>query len=112
MILKLLTDNGKGFNDSLDNPRRNCMILDNINEVKVKTYPETGEQALEVQYASPNRGLDSETFVLGYPAFLMNNSGKTIQTFHPHKPPLPVVERLGGIESVAVHSTNSCPART
>lgn len=82
MILKLMLDNGLGSFDPPDNPRRACRILDNVIEANVKTLG-TGEQAVEVIYSVPNRGLDSEIIVLNYVAFLMNNAGKTIQMLLP-----------------------------
>ena len=82
MILKIMLDDGHGLSDPPDNPRRACRFLDNIVEVKVETLG-TGEQAVKVVYSVPNQGLDSETFVLNHPAFLMNNSGKTIQMLLP-----------------------------
>ncbi len=82
MILKLMKDQGTGLSDPPDNPRRACKYVDNIVEIEVKTLG-TGEQAVDVVYSQPNRGLMGETFILNAPAFLMNNSGKTIQLLLP-----------------------------
>lgn len=82
MILKLMTDKGHGLSDPPDNPRRACKYIDNIVELEVKTLG-TGEQAIDLVYSQPNRGLMGETFVLNEVAFLMNDSGKTIQLLLP-----------------------------
>lgn len=74
MILKIVNKEDPSF----------FKMFDNINEVDYsQTYGEAGSMQLKVQYHSPNRGLDTETFeLLGRRAYLMNDSGKTIESFH------------------------------
>lgn len=74
MILKIVDKEDNAF----------FKMFDNIHEVDYsQTYGEAGSMQLKVQYHSPNRGLDTQTFeLLGRKAYLMNDSGKTIESFH------------------------------
>lgn len=77
MILKIMgpepgfdTDENKSFR-----------LVSNVNEVNYKINEPTGETILSVLYAQNNRSLMEETFVLQNNAYLMNDDGKTIQSF-------------------------------
>lgn len=76
MILKLMS------NENLpdDDAKKAFTIIANVNEVKFHTLG-TGERALYVQYDVPNQELPGEEFVLNGNAYLMNDNGKTVQTF-------------------------------
>lgn len=76
MILKLMGTENLPDGDMA----KPCQIIDYINEVKYVCLG-TGERALDVQYSKPNRELSSERFILHGNAYLMNDGGKTIQSF-------------------------------
>ncbi len=78
MILKLMRPSDMQDGE----PFAPCRIIESINEAHYEVR-DNGEAALHVQYGSTNRGLDSETFILCANAYLMNDGGKTIQTFSP-----------------------------
>ena len=82
MLLKLMMDGGKieGRAMADDHPMKPFRIIDDIREVSSHRL-DTGEMAIDVNYKSENRGLFSETFILSENAYLMNDSGKTVQTF-------------------------------
>ena len=94
MILKLM--NGENLSD--DNTSKGCRIVDQVREVNfyhtncpvvidgesvseeaAKNF--VSESAIDVTYESPNRELLQETFILHGNAYLMNDGGKTIQSF-------------------------------
>lgn len=83
MILKLMSSE----NMSDDNTGKGCRIVDDVCEVlyskrEVKEETEvTYETILDVTYRSPNRGTLTETFYMQGNAYLMNDSGKTIQSY-------------------------------
>ncbi len=79
MILKLMDCDCTLMDDS---QLKGCRIVDGVQEVRLHRLG-TDEMALDVQYRVPNRGLDAETFVLSANAYLMNDGGKTIQSFGP-----------------------------
>jgi hypothetical protein len=60
-----------------------CTVIDDIQEVKLTRVGDAGQAALQVLYRAPHRGTMSETFILKANAYLMNDHGKTIQTFMP-----------------------------
>ena len=63
-----------------DNTSKRCRVIDYVGEISFKTL-DTGEAAIDVCYVKPNRGSMTETFVLKGNAYLMNDDGKTIQSF-------------------------------
>ena len=63
-----------------------CRIVDKVRDVLFR-HPGS-EQALDVTYEEPNRGLLTETFILQGNAYLMNDQGKTLETFS-YQPPTP-----------------------
>ena len=64
---------------------RGCTIIANVVEAKYGARLRTGsdewETYVDVTYSHPNRGSIQETFTLQANADLMNESGKTIQSF-------------------------------
>lgn len=76
MILKMMS----GENMFDDNTSKGCRVVDNVCEVHYHQI-DTKEQMLSVTYNSTNRGLMQEDFILSGNAYLMNNDGKTIQSF-------------------------------
>lgn len=79
MILKLMSEE----NLSDDDMAKSCSIIDYVNEVNYRSTG-TGEMALDVQYTKANREATTETFILRANAYLMNDAGKTIQSFASH----------------------------
>lgn len=77
MILKMLSS--ENLDD--DNFSKGCRVVDNVCEVHFHQTDIKEEHMLSVTYRSPNRGLLVENFILSGNAYLMNNDGKTIQSF-------------------------------
>ena len=84
MFLKLMN------NDSMpdDSHAKGCTIIANVVEAKYgarrvsnASPPDDWETYVDVTYSHPNRGSIQETFVLKANAYLMNESGRTIQSF-------------------------------
>jgi len=91
MILKLIERNDYTKEMMDDDPFVGCRIIDDVQEVQLTTTG-TGEATINVQYRQPNRGMMTESFVLIDNAYLMNDGGKTIQTFHAVRIEKPVAE--------------------
>lgn len=81
MILKLIQRNADTIEMMDDDPFIGCRLIDDVQEATYTTI-DTGETAVNVQYRQPNRGAMTEQFLLHDNAYLMNDGGKTIQTFH------------------------------
>lgn len=62
------------------------VITANVAEVRYRINEPTGEAILYVTYSSINNGLPSESFVVESPVYLMNDNGKTVETFRPCEP--------------------------
>ena len=77
MFLKLMSD--EDLMD--DNTSKGCTIVSNVIEAKYSMRPSLGEASIDVTYSMSNRGTDTETFTLKGNAYLMNDNGKTIQSF-------------------------------
>jgi len=77
MLLKLMSSENKP-DDSMS---KGCTIIDKIRDVTYFKETKTNEMCLRVTYSEPLRELCSELFVLKGNAYLMNDSGKTIQSY-------------------------------
>lgn len=64
-----------------DNTSKGCRIVANVAEVNFYRNGGTGDPCLDVTYSIANRGTLTETFVMDGNAYLMNDSGKTFQSF-------------------------------
>lgn len=79
MIIKIMSDEA-GFDDR---PTKDCLIISGVTSAKYYKNVATKECFLTVTYDRLVEGLDKEDFVLKANAYLMNDSGKTIQSFAP-----------------------------
>lgn len=87
MMIKVMTE-GPLMDD---NSAKGCRIIDDVGEVNLM-YINTGEAALQVTYKEQREGMvGGETFILKANIYLMNDSGKTIQTFSPNFDPAAVL---------------------
>ena len=78
MILKLMSPEDKPD----DNPSKGCRIVCDVVETHYYLHEESGKMRLDVHYTQPHQGgMKFETFVLDGNAYLMNEQGKTINSF-------------------------------
>jgi len=77
MILKLMS--GEDLPD--DDCGKGCRIVDQVREANYYTNEPTQEKIIIVTYETPNRSLLQETFTLYGNAYLMNDNGKTLQSY-------------------------------
>lgn len=66
-----------------DNSSKDCLIVSGVTSVKYHKNIPTTEAILTLSYEKPIEGLVKEDFVLNGNAYLMNDNGKTIQSFYP-----------------------------
>ena len=64
-----------------DSMSKGCAIIDKIRDVTYFRNEQTNEMCLRVTYSEPLRELITELFILSGNAYLMNDSGKTIQSY-------------------------------
>lgn len=76
-MIKIMSDE-PGFDDE---PTKDCLIIGGVTSAKYRKNVETGEAILTLTYDHFVEGLDKEDFVLKANAYLMNDAGKTVQTF-------------------------------
>jgi hypothetical protein len=80
MLLKLMSSENKPD----DSTSKGCTIIDKVRDITYFKNEPTNEMCLRVTYSEPLRELITELFTLSGNAYLMNDSGKTIQSYACH----------------------------
>ncbi len=79
MLLKFLAEGVEAVDND---PHAECCLIDDVQQVRL-VQASTGESILRVSYRIPVNDSLNDNFVINNTTFLMNDHGKTIQTFSP-----------------------------